>query len=379
MSGRYPTKKSNKRIIRSLTHDPHANSMLLGCAVCPTKSLCGGLCVSDHIVDCLGLCCGNPDHCTRVCANVPRRYVDQLHEIGGFDLGNVPRAPKQRVSFADEIIPLVYHGGSRVLRATGGIFALRFSDLIDFKNRTVRFSSSDELRSAFRIDPMAQIVLTGVNHDRLIEPWWTLGDDRLRLIESIRQLDIAAITTPNFSLVLNHPRTDDLHALKRIAITFSEFQQYGILTALHPNGRTDVDFDRWAAFIAERDEISLLAYEFITGPGTVFRRQFHLESLAKLATAAGRPLDIIVRGDPRVIPYLRQHYSRVIYIETTAFIKTLKRQRAARHTNSGLQWNPDPTASGQYVDRLYSHNNREQSQFLRSAYYSDNVAVNKAA
>lgn len=379
MNRQRPDPRSNETIIRSLTDDPTANMMALGCTACVNKPTCGGLCLSASMFDCLDFCCGDPDNCTRVCANNPRQFVAQLREIDGFELDNVGRTPNCPVVFASDIAPLVYHGGRRSIPASGSIFALRFSDLIDFSGRSVRFQTHDDLCSAFHVDPSAQIILTGVNHDHLIEPWWTLGYERLRLIEQLKHLGITAITTPNFSVVLDHPRTDDLHAIKRIAITFAEFQQAGIPAALHPNGRTDRDFERWALFIAERDEISLLAYEFVTGPGTAFRKKFHLASLAKLARAAGRPLDIVVRGDPHVIPILREHYRRVIYIDTTAFMKTLKRQKADRHSNSGLKWISAPTAFGQCIDQLYAHNIYEQSQFLQVSYYASGTALAKAA
>ncbi|OBQ77555.1 hypothetical protein A9K71_11160 [Mesorhizobium sp. WSM3873] len=256
---------------------------------------------------------------------------------------------------------------------------MRLSDLIDFRGGELRFRTRGDLCRAFQVDSSGQIILSGVNHDHLIEPWWTLGDARRRLIEGLRMLGIAAVTAPNFSLVLDNPRTDDLHAIKRIAITFAEFQQGGIPCALHSHGRTSHDFERWRKFIAEREEISMLSYEFITGPGTALRKHFHLTELAKLAQGAGRGLDIIIRGDPHVIPFLRNHFRRVIYIDTTAFIKTMKRQRAERSYNSRLEWIASPTAIGEDVDTLHSHNISEQTAFLRSSYYGGDANVAKAA
>ncbi|MBZ9799709.1 hypothetical protein [Mesorhizobium sp. ES1-4] len=199
------------------------------------------------------------------------------------------------------------------------------------------------------------------------------------MIEGLRMLGVTTITTPNFSVVLDNPRTDDLHAIKRIAITFAEFQQGGIPCALHSHGRTLKDFERWEKFIAEREEISMLAYEFITGPGTKLRKDFHLDRLAELARGAGRSLDIIVRGDPQVIPVLRQHFRRVVYIDTTAFIKTMKRQIAERSSNRRLEWISSPTVGGEDIDRLYSRNVSEQIAFLRSTYYSGDRNTEKAA
>lgn len=365
--------RSNRSIVRSLTDDPDAYTQALGCPSCPHRETCGGLSLEASIIDCLDLCCGRPEQCTRVCRNDAQRFVAQVREVSGFDLSNIERVPRFDLSFSNEIIPLVYHGSRRSVPRLGPIFCLRLSDVVDFARRSLRFHTRDELCHAFQIASTGQLILTGVNHDHLIEPWWTLGEDRLRLIDELRQLGIFAVTTPNFSVVLDNPRTDDLHAMKRIAITFAEFQRMGVPAALHPNGRTARDFARWLEFVSERKEVSVLAYEFITGPGTAFRRKFHLERLAEIASGAGRPLDIIVRGDPHVIPFLRRYFRRVLYIDTTAFIKTLKRQKAERLSNSKLRWVASPTYVGHDIDELYAHNDDEQASVLRSTHFSDTL------
>ncbi|MER9440350.1 DUF4417 domain-containing protein [Mesorhizobium sp. M0340] len=261
----------------------------------------------------------------------------------------------------------------------GKAFALRLPDLVDFKLGRLHFETREALCRTYNIDSTADLVLTGVNHDHRIEPWWTLGEQRIAIIRAMKGLGIALVTTPNFSLLLDNPRTDDLHAIKRIAITFEEFQREGVACALHPNGRTYQDFERWSTFIAERSEIETLAYEFITGSGQKLRTQFHLDRLADLAKASGRELDIVVRGDPQVIPFLRQFYRRVIYIETNAFMKTLKRQRAERLDNNALRWLPAPTVVNETVDKLLSHNVEEQIAFLRATYYGCDAPFAKAA
>jgi hypothetical protein len=115
--------RSDETIINALTHDPTAYSLSLGCHGCHHFAACGGLCVKDSLFDCLGLCCNNPDKCTRVCRNAPSvRFADQLREIGGFDFDNVPRAPLVRHQISDDIVPLVYHGSGRVGQLAGSTF-----------------------------------------------------------------------------------------------------------------------------------------------------------------------------------------------------------------------------------------------------------------
>lgn len=371
--------RSNDAIIQSLTDDPSLNSVALACPVCPHYEICGGLCVPASIFDCLDLCCGNPNHCSRVCRNNPIKFVQQMREIGSFNLWNVDRTPEIPVPLDYDIVPLIYHGSGRAHALQNAVFALRLPDLINYKTGELRFHTRKDLCHAFRIDSASDLLLSGVDHDRRIEPWWTLGEKRIPLIRAIKELGVKLVTTPNFSVVLDHPRTDNLYAMKRIGIIFAEFQNGGIACALHPNGRTPKDFERWAGFIRERPEVRVLAYEFITGTARILRKPFHLERLADLAKAAGRELDIIIRGDPSVIPFLRRHFRNLIYIETTSFMKTIKRQRAERLTNRKLDWNSAPTAIGEYVDELFGHNREEETARLRALYFGAPGPYPKAA
>ena len=367
--------RSDEVLVRSLTDDPHTYSRALGCSDCPTLQWCGGLSVRDSIWDCSDLCCGEPDLCTDVCVKNPARYVDQIREIAGFDIAEVPRVTGNYRAIEHDVVPLIYHNTGRKSSVEGDVFALRLYDVIDFVQGRVRFQTRQALCDAFKIDDSARIILSGVDHDDRIEPWWTLQDRRARVLDQIQNLEIDLVTVPNFSLVIDKPRTDDLHAIKRIAIVWSEFERHGIAAALHVNSRTVKDFERWATFVQHRDEVRVIAYEFITGAGKKSRRDFHIDGLRKIAQTAGRPLDIVVRGDPFIISYLRRDFRNVIYIDTTAYMKTIKRQRAGRSGNAKLDWAASRTATPDEVDRLLKHNLSEQCVFLRERFYAQNAML----
>lgn len=370
LSPRHEDPRTNETVIKYLTDDRSQHSVLLGCPACPLYETCGGLAVQESIMDCTELCCGNPARCTTVCPNDALRFVSFSRETLGFDLENAPRAPQIPATLPDAPIPLIYHGGSREKPLTLPLVALRLADLIDFRGKTLRYNTRDALAAAFRLSSTTGIILSGVDHDHRIEPWWRLGDEaRASIIAGLPALGIRMVSTPNFSLVLDKPRSDDLHAIKRTAITFAEFQAGGVPCALHVNGRTDHDFDRWSEFIATRPEIQTLAYEFSTGTAQKQRVGFHLKWLAGLALEAGRPLDIIVRGDPSVLPFLRQHFRSVLYLETTAFMKSMQRQKAVRVANDALSWGAAPTRPGENLDALLHHNVDERLAFIAAGYY----------
>ena len=361
--------RSDETIISSLTHDPESHPMALGCHPCPQRGVCGGLCIKAPIFDCLDMCCRSPANCTRVCRERPNSFVDQVREINGFELDNVDRAPVIDPKIDADVVPMIYHGSRRVCTLRHDVFALPLPDLVNFREGRLRFEERAALCEAFRLPLDAKIILTGVNLDHRIEPWWKLAERRIPIIRNMHRIGIDLVTTPNFSVILDQPRTDDIHAMKRIAILFSEFANGGIACALHPNGRTERDFERWAAFIADRNEVKTLAYEFITGPGRKVRQPWHLARLADLARRAERDLTIIVRGNPSVVAFLRLHYRKVIYIETTAFMKSLKRQRAERAGNNRLRWLSAPTSRGENVDDLFVHNLQERVALLTALHF----------
>ena len=365
--------------VRCLTDNPEANSMLLGCVGCVQFSQCGGLSVEERIFDCLALCCGVEASCTQMCPNAAERFVGQTREIGGFGFENVPRTPILGYRASDDVAELIYHGSKRAERLTADIVALRLADLVDFRNGMAKYKSHEQLLEFFKLSKSARLIVSGVDHDRSIEPWWTLGEARRPIIDDLRNLGIELITAPNFSVVLDVPRSDNLHSMKRIALTFAEFQRAGIPCALHPNGRTERDFARWATFITGRPEVEVLAYEFITGPGLKARRQFHIDMLVMLAKSAKRPLDLVIRGDPRVMAALRPYFRNVIYIDTTAFVKTMKRREAERLANHLLDWNAVPTLPSELLDKRLQHNVDEQVAYIRNAHYGTDVVQSQAA
>ena len=235
---RHPEKRSQDLIFRSHLDDPFRHSMALECGACALRDLCGGLSIREPIMGCLDFCCGNSPKCTVVCKNKAATYVSQIREIRGFSFDTIPRVQPLAVELESGSVPLIYHGSSRVEAFARPTVALRLSDLVNFRMKRLNFSNRSQLIEAFKIDNNTDVILTGVNQDKWVEPWWSLNDYREEIIAGISNLGIKLVTTPNFSLLLNNPRMDDLHAMKRIAILFSEFQSAGIACALHPNART---------------------------------------------------------------------------------------------------------------------------------------------
>ena len=356
---------------RRLLHNSKLNpSTPFGCNQCPHYDLCGGLNIEAQIWDCLDFCCGHKNGCDRVCRN-NKLFATQFNEIGSFDLLTVPNATATRFIPSNTIVPTIYHSTARKRPASAKTVALRFSDLYNFKTGEVRFKERSALCETFQIRLDSEIILIGIDHDRRIEPWWRLGSLRLEVIKNLKELGVDLVTTPNFSMILDRPRMDDLHAMKRIAIVHEEFCSAGLPTALHVNGRTDRDFERWTEFLIERPNISQISFEFSTGNKRPDRLPLYVKWLCELANKVDRPIDIFLRGDPKSIPLLRGSFKRVIYVETTAFMCTTKRRRATRIGNNKIDWIKYPTEVGADLADLFDYNFDEQAAWLSSAFFLD--------
>ena len=363
---RFRARTSRKR--QRKWHNGHQNMPSMGCSICPEYKICGGLRVSKSLFWCLDYCCGNPQSCDVVCRNSPK-FIEYVREIGGFDLASVARTRALDTPSLASVMPLLFHGNSRqsILRVPA--VALPFARMFDRRTGRTRFANRADLCATFKIDPRTAIFLSGTDSDPPIENWWNLGrENRVNVIRALRNLDIVLATSPNYSLFVDQPRWDDLHSMKRIALVHSEILNEGLQAALHVNGRTETDFRRWGEYIQSRPEIQVLAYEFATGTGWIGRREIHVEWLTKLARDVGRPLDLIIRGGIELIPTLEHAFSRVVFIDTAAFMRTMKRRRALVAESGKLMWRAAPTEIGAPLDELLNENVATVTTWIRSQF-----------
>ena len=348
-----------------------AGPLALGCTVCPDLDLCGGLRIRSGPFDCRSLCsCVRKGKtCSGVCRGDPRTFVRRVREVSGFGFDDVPRSTPLPVSALPEYVPIIYDGTNRRAPLTVGTVALPLLSLFSRTSGTGRFDNREEMLAFFRLSPETRVIVTGVDIDRSLERWWSFGD-RPRLIKSLRPLGVEMVTAPNFSLFTDVTRHDNLHNMKRIALTWAEFMAGGMPCALHINARTNTDYRRWSDFVSEREEVSLLAFEFATGARNLVRGGYHRDQLLALAAQARRPLHLVLRGGSRHLPELTGGFASVSVLDGAPYVKTKYRQRAHFVIGGDVKWQPSPTPKGQPLDDLLRHNIEfaRQSALLRRAW-----------
>lgn len=338
-----------------LIHDPDRWEKSLFCNECPDLGRCGGIAtqLGGH---CYIHCCGGKQGCQTVCRQNPD-FVAQTREIDGFDMTNVPRTePMVQKSLAGTA-PLLAHRKVRKSNVTSELVAVKLREVVHLSKGHMRYQSREELARALKFDVRANVIVTGIEQDKWVEPWWSLGRERRRaLLVEFAKLDVALVTPPNFSLFCDQPRPSDFSAMKRIALVQAEFQGAGIPCALHPHVITATDSKRWIDFVSDRSEIQTIAYEFTTGAGRNSVKGRHIEHLIRLAQSTDRPLDLVVRGDQKILTELAPHFRNVIYIDTNAFMKTMHRKIAIRTSNRNLRWRSVKTPDDMSIESLLQHN-----------------------
>lgn len=339
-----------------LWDDASQHSTSLGCFNCPDYAICGGLHVGANVYSCKDVCrCGQSAKCDVVCRCRPDHFVARIVEVGGFTLDNIPRVPCLETKSIPTAVPVIDHKYSRRGCFEAPIVALPLYRIVDMAKGRLHISSRSELLDRFKVAKDARVILSGVDRDRYVEAWWNFPN-RSELLAGLKSLGIELITSPNFSLLSDVPRTDNFHAMKRIARAWSEIVAAGIPAALHTNARTDHDYDRWAKFIQDRSEVTALSFEFATGCGRPDRIDWHVKKLCELASKAARPLRLIIRGGSHRLNMLRASFDSVTLLETESFSKTLRRRRARLTPEGRLRWERQATLKDAPLDDLFAHN-----------------------
>lgn len=350
--------RRNRQREKQLWHDGRSNTLPFGCLRCLDRDACGGLQIERTLFDCLDICCRNPEKCDSVCPN-RGGFAHRVWEINGFQLDNVPRATRLPEPDLPSVVPILYNGSGRETPFIAPAVCLPLYRFIGRHGGKARYADAAAVAQAFRFDVGTPVILTGVANDSPLERWWNLGPGRLEAIRRLRDMGVSLVTTPNFSLFTDRPRWDDMHSMKRIAMTHEEFLREGLPAALHVNARTEHDWERWTEYISSRDEVTHVSFDFGTGAGWTDRSNWHASQLAGLAQNVGRTLHLVARGEGTesgILPRLLAAFDETTVLETTCFIKTVMRQRATRTVDGRLKWRANPTEPGHPVDLLLEHN-----------------------
>lgn len=351
-------------VARGLYHDA-CQPMSMGCADCCDNRVCGGLRVSPGLFDCMDLCqCGDPSRCTYVCRRHPERFVSRVWEVRGFGLENILRS--QRLPFPNLplVIPVLFHGSLRQNRLKSPSVAVKLHQLINYPYEELNFTTKAEIAAHFKFDINARLVISGVDNDETIEPYWAVAH-KSKIISQLWDISPDLITVPNFSMPLNVPRWDNLHNMKRIAICWNELVSRGLPASLHLNARTDRDWERWTDFIGERDEVTSITVEFATGLARKERARGYVDKLLGLASKVPRALHLVLCGGVKYWRELSASFSAISLLDTTSFMKTIARRRLDWKHGQSPKWRLVTMEKMELLDELLQRNINSVAEMRR--------------
>lgn len=357
-------RKVRKRIAAPALWHQAGNGVQLGCTKCPELEVCGGLSVKAPIFDCMSFCCGSPATCKRyACPQNPKRYSALVNEVGGLELRPY-RRQVARTRPLPSYIPILLDTGSLGGPLSLSTVAISLHSVIDKRTGLARFHSRDEMLTRFKLENTTRVLLFGTGTDRDVESFWHCHAPK-KTAESLRKLRPALVTTPNFSMHADVIRHDNFVSMARIADCLEQFAAAGLPVALHVNGRTPRDFERWTEYLIGSPGVYAVAYEMGTMGGSSPRREWHAQQLIKLAQNVGRPLMLVMRAGSKHLPHLADAFNYVVSLDTSAHMKA-KMRRAACCSGGKLSWISSPTATGEPIDDLFMANVRTCRRVTRS-------------
>lgn len=318
----------------------------LGCQHCFAKELCGGL-YTTGALDCLCYCCGNPEECTFLCPR-SKNFLATWRDTSGINIAI--EHLQQCYDQLPQYIPLIQHGSNRTTPLRVPVVALTTFDVTRLDKRVgdmVRDAAA--LRAKFLLDKTATIVLSSVAPDKELERYWHERHHR-DLIQGIKAIRPAHVIAPNFSLFRDVPRFDNLANVKRSLVCSEELSKAGLSVIPYLAGITAHDWNRWADFLKEHDQIKLVCKEFQTGGRKKPVGDWHIDRLRELQDKLGRGLHIVAVGGRRHRALQMQPW-RVSIIDSVPFMRTMHRRRLSIDG-----WEKTVTPSGAPLDDLLNHN-----------------------
>ena len=326
-----------------LLKDIDSPTALLGCGSCLDRQACGGLHLPNGsaMLTCMDLChCADPSACDMVCPKAPTRFARRVHEVRGFQLDDIPRRNFNARPAPAGCVTLIEGRVSRRRPIELPDYAaIPLSRAITGRGLQQRAKTRDEVVRDHGVLPRKGWIVTGIENDRYVERAWRLPKHR-EVFKSLREAGVVFATSPNFSLYADAPRHDNLHAMKRIAWMWYTMNEAGLPTALHVNGRTSHDFDRWTQFIIDHPEVTSIAFEFLTGAKLVDDSERYVDRLTTLAQRVERPLTLVLRGSMQIAKRLEAVFDHVIWLDATPYFRAMHRHVAVPNSAGPLRYAP---------------------------------------
>ncbi len=334
------------------------------CRTCFLLGACGGIQPRRSLMNCFDLnCCGGKADCKRICLNNNPDFMRRLEEVGGLRFDDL-KPLSQRSAELPQYVPVIDHRKDRYGTLDYPAIALSTYRVVRLKGKRYRTLTDDPkaLRAAFGVAEDARDILRGTARDPLLERYWQYGD-RDDAAGQLAALGVSLIIAPNFSHVLNVPRSEHLYNRRRQILCIESMVESGLNVAPHLSAVTPGDWDFWRGYLSENETVLRVAKEFQTGNKNRTQGRLSIESLADLQQALGRKLHPIVIGGAQFVEYVAARFETFTLIDSVPFAKTTRR-RLFDPAAGKSPWRETWSLIGQGIDHILDHNVRRYAPWI---------------
>ena len=292
-----------------------------GCRTCYLLETCGGIEPERSLLSCFDLtCCGQGQDCKRVCLYNPD-FMRRLEEVGGFRFNGLKPVPQVRTDLP-QYVPVVDHNQGRFDALNYPVVALSTYRVIRVKRQEVSTMPRPSLFVPLSGSQEPRIILRGTARDPLLERLWQYGE-RDDAAGQLAALGVSLIVAPNFSHVLNVPRTEHLYNRKRQILCIEQMVEAGLNVAPHLSAVTPGDWAFWHRYWPTM-------HRSFTSPRSLDRQQDPdagrktIDSLASLQRDCGRAARRTHRST-QFIEYVAGRFESFTLINSEPFARTTRR------------------------------------------------------
>jgi hypothetical protein len=288
-----------------------------------------------------------------------------MAEVGGLD-----EPPRQVLGAQNlrlgQFVPQILHGYRRDGQLSSSIAAINIEALFRGQKDEYRakYSSGARLRRKFRLKRDAEILLVSVGHDQPLENFWAWRKTS-SAIDQLKELNVCAVTIPNFSFFDDAPRFHTIWNRRRMIQLSEEFSSAGFVVIPHLNALSRADWDFWADYLKDQPSVSFVAKEFQTGNKNPHFGMPAIEHLDELQQRLGRPLSPIAIGATQYLQQLAARFDRFTIVDSKAFMSTVKRRRLCV-LKGRLRQRQFSTEQNEPLDRLLEENVGTQRRWIAS-------------
>ena len=299
----------------------------VGCEGCAWRGPCGGRRGQQNLFGCF-YACHEPGLCDGLaCPCQGDAFLKLVGDVGGLDAR--PWKPLTGPTLAlPRYIPMVRHGNKRAGIFDRPVVGISIRDLLP-RRRPETYapvaSTAERLRAWYRVRPDARVVVSSVAPDQVIEDFWSYRDVT-GVVAQLARLELAAMTTPNFSFFTDVARTHTLFSRKRIVIVAEELSAAGIPTILHVNAETDADWDFWGDLLAGFPTIRHVSKEFQTGNRKHALGLWAIDKIDRMQDRLGRTLHPVAVGGAQYVPVLASRFDDYTIMDSHPFMTAAHRQ-----------------------------------------------------